>query len=89
MATTPIAPAEVRAGMARIRAQAAELHIMHDCDADCPPDCPDRDYSEAAYRHHDEHNADVRETLAELAEHLVDALENWLGPGPGGSERQP
>lgn len=88
MPTHPIVPAEVRVCMDQIRAKVAELHIMHDCDQGCPPDCQEGDHSELAYRYHDEHNADVREEIAYLAEGLVSSLEGWLSPNPNDSESE-
>ena len=66
---------------------------MHECDAECPASCDLRDYSEAAYRRHDEHNFDVREDIECSAGQLLAALEAWIGPAaaaditpvPGGS----
>lgn len=56
-----------------------DIHVMHEHDDSCPEDCDEEDYSEGAYQDHDEHNADVRETIHERAEALVEALTEWLG----------
>lgn len=79
MSTPTPAPGVVDA-VAALRAAFEDLHVMHDCEDTCPDDCDLSDYSESAYRHHDEHNADVREDIEERASGLVDALEDWLGP---------
>lgn len=65
--------------MVELRAVFGDLHEMHECDQDCPDACEQSDYSESAYRHHDEHNADVREDIELKAGSLVGALETWLG----------
>ncbi|WP_292976283.1 hypothetical protein [Mycobacterium sp.] len=84
--STPAPPPGVVAAVAALRAGFADLHVMYDCDDECPSDCDLSDYSESAYRSHDEHNADVREDIEERASGLVDALEEWLGPDAlGGS----
>lgn len=77
--SAPIPPAEVIAAVVALRAAFGDLHEMHDCDEHCPEDCDQSDYSESAYRHHDEHNADVREDIELKAGSLVDALDEWLG----------
>lgn len=77
--STPTPPAEVLDAMASLRAAFDDIHVMHECSDDCPPDCDLTDYSEAAYRRHDEHNFDVREEIHERAEGLVGALDDWLG----------
>lgn len=84
MSGGPVPPPGVVSGVAALRQAFADLHVMHECDQQCPPDCGASDYSPAAYRHHDEHNADVREVIQERAEWLVDALDEWLGLGTGG-----
>lgn len=78
--STPTPPAGVIAAVAALRAAFDDLHVMHECDDDCPQDCDLSDYSESAYRYHDEHNFDVREGIEDRASGLVDALEEWLGP---------
>lgn len=75
-------PTTVCTGIAELRGALGRIHVMHECDSDCPPDCEHRDGSEAAYRRHDEHNADVREDIAEAAERLLDALTQWLPSTP-------
>lgn len=77
--SAPRPPAEIVAAVAALRAAFGDLHVMHECDEQCPDDCSQSDNSESAYRHHDEHNADVREHIETLAGSLVDALEGWLG----------
>lgn len=75
----PTPSAEVIAAVAELRAAFGDLHEMHDCDERCPEDCDQSSYSESAYRHHDEHNADVREDIELKACSLIDALIAWLG----------
>lgn len=77
--STPHPPAAVVAAVVALRAAFDDIHQMHECDQACPDDCDLTDYSEAAYRAHDEHNFDVREVIHEWAEGLVAALEDWLG----------
>ncbi len=77
--STPIPSAGVVTAVAALRAAFDDIHVMHGCDQDCPDDCPLIDESESAYRDHDEHNADVRESIHEWAEGLVEALDEWLG----------
>lgn len=77
--SAPKPPAEVVAAVAELRAAFGDLHEMHECGEHCPDDCNQSDYSESAYRHHDEHNADVREDIELRAGSLLDALEQWLG----------
>lgn len=77
--STPAPPPGVVDAVAALRAAFEDLHVMHDCDDNCPQDCDLSDYGESAYRAHDEHNADVREDIEERASGLVDALEEWLG----------
>ena len=77
--SAPRPPAEVVAAVVELRAAFGDLHEMHECDDDCPDVCGQSDYSESAYRHHDEHNADVREDIELKAGSLVGALETWLG----------
>lgn len=77
--STPTPPAEVSDAMSALRAAFDDIHVMHECSGECPADCALTDYSEAAYRRHDEHNVDVREEIHELAEGLVAALDEWLG----------
>ncbi|UQX13394.1 hypothetical protein [Candidatus Mycobacterium methanotrophicum] len=77
--STPNPPAAVVAAVASLRAAFDDIHVMHECDQDCRDDCDLSDYSESAYRSHDEHNFDVREVIHERAEGLVSALEEWLG----------
>lgn len=79
--STPTPPPGVVDAVAALRAAFADLHVMHDCEGTCSDDCDLSDYSESAYRHHDEHNADVREDIHERACGLVDALGDWLGLG--------
>lgn len=75
----PTPPRDVIAAVAGLKAAFDDLHDMHECSEDCPEDCGQSDYSESAYRYHDEHNADVREDIEMKAGSLVDALETWLG----------
>ncbi|TEA09064.1 hypothetical protein [Mycobacteroides salmoniphilum] len=86
----PLPPAAVIEAVTQLRAAFDDLHEMHDCDENCLEDCELTDYSEAAYRDHDEHNFDVRETIETCADALVRALEEWLGSanlkGPGDPE---
>lgn len=77
--SAPTPPAEVKAAVAELRAAFGDLHEMHECSTDCPESCDQSDYSESAYRHHDEHNADVREDIELKAGALVEALDAWLG----------
>lgn len=77
--SAPNPPAAVAAAMTALRAAFDDIHVMHDCDQNCPPDCDLSDYSESALRLHDEHNFDVREVIHERAEGLFAALEDWLG----------
>lgn len=77
--SAPMPPAEVRTAVAELRAAFGDLHEMHECDEQCPERCDQSDYSESAYRHHDEHNADVREDIELKAGELVEALDAWLG----------
>ena len=81
MSATPIPPADLVAALSSLRAAFAEVHVMHECDGQCPPDCDLTDLSGSAYRDHDERNADVREVIHDRAEVLVTALEQWLAPG--------
>lgn len=89
--SAPTPPPGVITAVTALRAEFARLHVMHECDENCPEDCGSSDYSESAYRHHDEHNADVREAIEWSASGLVAALEEWLGPqcltGPAPVER--
>lgn len=76
--STPIPPAAVLDAMASLRASFDDIHVMHECSDDCPADCDLSDYSEGAYRRHDERNFDVREEIHARAEGLVAALDEWL-----------
>ncbi len=76
----PTPPPGVIAAVTALRADFDRLHLMHECDGNCSGDCDSSDYSESAYRYHDEHNADVREAIEGSASGLVGALEDWLGP---------
>ncbi|MEX7474262.1 hypothetical protein AB4Z39_31705 [Mycobacterium adipatum] len=76
----PVPPSPVVNALRTLRADIGRLHVMHECAADCPANCELSDYSEAAYRRHDEHNFDVREDIECSAGQLVGALEEWLGP---------
>ncbi|SKY96226.1 Uncharacterised protein [Mycobacteroides abscessus subsp. bolletii] len=95
--TPPDPPAAVISAITALRAAFDDLHEMHDCDQNCLQDCELSDYSESAYRRHDEHNADVREDIEERASALVNALEHWFGgdamrdlrsPGSVGAQQQ-
>lgn len=77
--SAPTPPAAVLDALAGLRAAFDDIHVMHECSDDCPADCDLTDYSEAAYRRHDEHNFDAREEIHERAEGLVAALDDWLG----------
>ncbi|MEW2484524.1 hypothetical protein AB0876_33535 [Mycobacterium sp. NPDC049093] len=77
--STPTPPVDVIDALAALRAAFDDIHVMHECSGDCPPDCDLTDYSESAYRRHDERNFDVREVIHERAEGLVAALDGWLG----------
>lgn len=77
--SAPTPPAAVVAAVGALRAAFDDIHVMHECDQNCPPGCDLSDYSEYAYRYHDEHNFDVRETIHDRAAVLVDALDEWLG----------
>ena len=46
--------------LAALRAAFDDIHVMHECSGDCPPDCDLTDYSESAYRRHDERNGPHR-----------------------------
>lgn len=76
--SAPTPPAAVVAAVGALRAAFDDIHVMHECDQNCPEDCDLSDYSESAYRYHDEHNFDVRETVHDRAAALVDALDEWL-----------
>lgn len=77
--STVTPPESVAAAMEALRAAFDEIHVMHECDDECPVDCDLTDYSDSAQRAHDEHNFDVREVIHDRAEGLVGALEDWLG----------
>lgn len=77
--STPTPPAAVIASLAALRSAFDDIHVMHECSAECPADCDLTDYSASALRSHDEHNFDAREVIHERAEGLVDALVEWLG----------
>lgn len=77
--SAPAPPAGVIGAVVALRAAFGDLHAMHDCDQHCSEDCAQSDYSELAYRHHDERNADVREDIELKAGWLLDALGEWLG----------
>ncbi|OOK65307.1 hypothetical protein BZL29_7691 [Mycobacterium kansasii] len=77
------------AAVAALRAAFDDIHVMHVCDENCPDNCDLSDYSEAAYRHHDEHNFDVREAIHDRASALVEALEEWLGAPTDGHTESP
>lgn len=76
--SVPHPPEAVVDALAALRSAFDDIHVMHECDEDCPDGCDLTDYSASAYRNHDEHNFDVREVIHERAEGLVDALEEWL-----------
>ena len=84
--SAPTPPATVLAAVAALRAAFDDIHVMHECDQNCLADCDLSDYSESAYRYHDEHNFDVRETIHDRASGLVDALEEWLSTGTGNDQ---
>ncbi|MFV8161147.1 hypothetical protein ACNQVK_03245 [Mycobacterium sp. 134] len=50
-------------------------------DADLPGQLRIQRLQRAALRDHDETNFDVRETIDDCAEALVEVLEEWLGVG--------
>ena len=77
--SAPTPPPAVINCIKALRADFDRIHVMHECDENCPEDCDQSDYSESAYRHHDEHNADVREDIDYHAQQLVGALDEWLG----------
>lgn len=79
--SAPIPPAAVVDAVAALRAAFADIHVMHECDAQCAPGCELSDDSWSALRAHDEHNFDVREMIHERAEVLDGVLEDWLGIG--------
>ncbi|KMV13870.1 hypothetical protein ACT17_32950 [Mycolicibacterium conceptionense] len=76
--STPTPPAGVLDALASLRAAFDGIHVMHECRDDCPAGCDLSDYSEAAYRRHDERNFDAREEIHARAEDLVAALDEWL-----------
>lgn len=76
----PVPPTSVVNALRALRADIGRLHVMHECGAECPASCDLSDYSEAAYRRHDEHNFDVREDVECSAGQLLAALEAWIGP---------
>lgn len=76
--STPTPPAAVLDALAALRAAFDGIDVMHECSDECPADCDLSDYSEAAYRRHDERNFDAREEIHERAEGLVAALDEWL-----------
>ncbi|QFS94549.1 hypothetical protein FIV07_27640 (plasmid) [Mycobacterium sp. THAF192] len=80
MSATPIPPADLVAALSSLRAAFAEVHVMHECDGQCPPGCDLTDLSGSAYRDHDERNADVREVIHDRAEVLVTALSGGWPP---------
>lgn len=84
--SAPTPPAAVVAAVAALRASFDDIHVMHECDQNCPSNCDLSDYSESAYRSHDEHNFDVRETIHDRAAALVEVLEEWLGSPRGESQ---
>ena len=80
--SAPRPPAEVIAAVVELRAAFALIHVMnavHWRDEACPDDCAECDESDSVQHDHDEHNADVRETIHYRAESLVGALDGWLG----------
>ncbi|OBF83640.1 MULTISPECIES: hypothetical protein [Mycobacteriaceae] len=77
--STPTPPAAVLDALAALRAAFDGIHVMHECSDECPAHCDLSDYSEAAYRRHDEQNFDAREEIHERAEGLVAAFDEWLG----------
>ena len=77
--SAPKPPADVIAAVVDLRDAYGELHQMHECDEHCREDCGESDYSDSAYRYHDERNADVCEDIELKAASLVDTLEEWLG----------
>lgn len=79
--TAPHPPAAVINAVTSLRDAFADIHVMHECDETCPDNCELSDYSESALRDHDETNFDVRETIHDRAEALVELLEEWLGVG--------
>lgn len=83
-------PASIAEASACLRADLSRIHVMHGCDERCPDDCERSDYSEAAYRSHDERNADVREDIEHSAVELLDAVTEWFGTDtrPDGRRRR-
>lgn len=82
----PTPPAAVVTAVAALRVAFDNIHVMHECDQSCPANCDLSDYSESAYRYHDEHNFDAREMIHDRAAALVEAIEEWLAAPTIGSQ---